>query len=204
MLDFHLGLTAPCLCFTNIFGRRKLAEGLASVTTTDDSKCTRNSCRKANIFDNMVSLMEKYTNNLESVVKERTKELDEEKRKSERLLLLMLPRSAQPKHVTSLGLRSMLHSPNTILREVAERLKRGQPVEAEAFEHVTVYFSDIVGYTAMSSQSSPMEVVAFLNDLYTCFDSVTANFDVYKVETIGDAYMVLPMGSNSIYRSPYY
>ena len=46
---------------------------------------------KSNIFDNMMDLMEKYTNNLEKIVGERTKDLDMERRRSERLLLQMLP-----------------------------------------------------------------------------------------------------------------
>ncbi|XP_017772276.1 PREDICTED: guanylate cyclase 32E [Nicrophorus vespilloides] len=122
---------------------------------------------KPNIFDNMMAMMEKYANNLEVLVDERTDQLQEEKKKTEALLYEMLP------------------------RPVAEQLKRGNKVEAEGFDSVTIYFSDIVGFTSMSAESTPLQVVDFLNDLYTCFDSIIENYDVYKVETIGDAYMVV-------------
>ncbi|XP_076309268.1 atrial natriuretic peptide receptor 1-like [Tachypleus tridentatus] len=120
-----------------------------------------------NILDNLLSRMEQYANNLESLVEERTANYLEEKRKAEDLLYQLLPKS------------------------VASQLIRGESVTAEAFDSVTIYFSDIVGFTAISAQSTPMEVVDLLNDLYTCFDSIIENFDVYKVETIGDAYMVV-------------
>uniref|UniRef100_A0A8C3FB14 guanylate cyclase n=1 Tax=Chrysemys picta bellii TaxID=8478 RepID=A0A8C3FB14_CHRPI len=109
------------------------------------------------ILDNLLSRMEQYANNLEKLVEERTQAYLEEKRKAENLLYQILPHS------------------------VAEQLKRGETVQAEAFDSVTIYFSDIVGFTALSAESTPMQVVTLLNDLYTCFDAIIDNFDVYKV-----------------------
>lgn len=122
---------------------------------------------KSNIFDNMLAIMEKYAYNLEGLVQERTNQLTEEKKKTDALLHRMLPKS------------------------VADALKRGDPVEAESFDCVTIYFSDIVGFTELSAVSTPLQVIDLLNDLYTCFDSIISHYDVYKVETIGDAYMVV-------------
>uniref|UniRef100_A0A8C5ZAU2 Guanylate cyclase n=1 Tax=Marmota marmota marmota TaxID=9994 RepID=A0A8C5ZAU2_MARMA len=125
-----------------------------------------NQGKKTSVADSMLWMLEKYSQNLEGLVQERTEELELERRKTERLLSQMLPPS------------------------VAEALKMGATVEPEYFDQVTIYFSDIVGFTTISALSEPIEVVGLLNDLYTLFDAVLGSHDVYKVETIGDAYMV--------------
>jgi len=74
--------------------------------------------------------------------------------------------------------------------QVAKQLLSGKQVEPEKFEEVTIFFSDVVGFTDICAQVPPIKVVKMLNELYTVMDYCTAQFPLYKVETIGDAYMV--------------
>jgi class 3 adenylate cyclase len=69
-------------------------------------------------------------------------------------------------------------------RFVANELKAGRQVEPQMYAGASIYFSDIVGFTTLSSQSTPLEVVNLLNDLYTAFDDTISRHDVYKVERL--------------------
>ena len=73
---------------------------------------------------------------------------------------------------------------------VVKILKVGCQVNPETFDSVTIFFSDVVAFTRISAAGSPHDVVKMLNQMYTTFDEISAQFDVYKVATIGDAYFV--------------
>ncbi|KAF8373015.1 hypothetical protein PRIPAC_79444 [Pristionchus pacificus] len=144
------------------------AEDPAARPNTDQVRAlvkSINHGRSANLMDHVFNVLEQYASNLEEEVESRMNELIEEKKKSDILLYRMLP------------------------RQVAEKLKLGQSVEPEAFDCVTIFFSDVVSFTTLASKSTPIQVVNLLNDLYSTFDAIIDEHDVYKVETIGDGYL---------------
>ncbi len=78
---------------------------------------------------------------------------------------------------------------NILPARVAASLKETGKTEPESFEHVTVYFSDIAGFTNISSTLDPKTLISELNELFTAFDNIVENNQCERVKTIGDAYL---------------
>uniref|UniRef100_A0A0N5BFP8 guanylate cyclase n=1 Tax=Strongyloides papillosus TaxID=174720 RepID=A0A0N5BFP8_STREA len=85
--------------------------------------------------------------------------------------------------------RSDLLLERMLPQAVARKLKLGKIVEPENFDSVTIFFADIVKFTDLSLKCSPIQIITLVNDLYSLFDGVIENLNVYKVETIGDGYL---------------
>ncbi|MGC4035750.1 MAG: adenylate/guanylate cyclase domain-containing protein [Chitinophagaceae bacterium] len=103
--------------------------------------------------------------NLEDKVRERTQQLNEEKNKSESLLLNILP------------------------AETAEELKATGTAKAKEFAQVTVLFTDFKNFTSLSEQLNAQELVSEINYCYSAFDAIVSKYGVEKIKTIGDSYM---------------
>ena len=80
---------------------------------------------------------------------------------------------------------------NVLPAPIANRLRGGEQGIADGFAEVTVAFADIVGFTAMSSEMPPANVVTLLNGLFTRFDQAAHELGIEKIKTVGDAYMAV-------------
>jgi len=78
---------------------------------------------------------------------------------------------------------------NILPPAIAERLKRNEVNIAQGHADVTVMVADIVGFTRMTEELSPVETVKILNDVFSIFDDIADKYRVEKIKTIGDAYM---------------
>jgi adenylate cyclase len=104
---------------------------------------------------------------LEKQVDERTFELQNEKQKTENLLLNILP------------------------HEVAEELKENGSSEAKYYDEVTVLFTDFVNFTQSSEKMGAEKMLVELNECFTAFDMIMEKHGLEKIKTIGDAYLAV-------------
>lgn len=110
--------------------------------------------------------VEQENKKLETTVKERTRELENEKNRSESLLLNILP------------------------KEIAEELTaHPDRTIAKEYPNVTVLFTDIVGFTSISGGLRAEQVVTMLNKMFSMFDERAQREGIEKIKTIGDSYM---------------
>jgi class 3 adenylate cyclase len=79
---------------------------------------------------------------------------------------------------------------NILPAPIAQRLRDGEPLIADRVDDVTLLFADVVEFTRLSSTLSPSELVSVLNEVFSAFDELVDRYDLEKVKTIGDAYMV--------------
>ncbi len=102
-----------------------------------------------------------------TMLQERSLELEQERDRAERLLHNILPRS------------------------IAERLQAGEETIANTYDNVTVMFADIVGFTELSSSRSAWDIVSLLNRIFSAFDIFSEQYNLEKIKTIGDSYMIV-------------
>ena len=79
---------------------------------------------------------------------------------------------------------------NILPASIADRLKKGEGLIADRFEDMSVLFADVVGFTQISRNMSPSDLVEMLNHVFSLFDRVAERLALEKIKTIGDAYMV--------------
>jgi len=79
---------------------------------------------------------------------------------------------------------------NMLPGPIAARLKEHPETIADGYSEVSVLFADIVDFTSMSSGEDPVDIVNMLNDVFSLFDDLAKKYELEKIKTIGDAYMV--------------
>jgi class 3 adenylate cyclase len=80
---------------------------------------------------------------------------------------------------------------NILPQDISNRVLQGEASIADAIPEAHVLFADIVGFTALTDQMGTQTVVSFLNDVFCLFDDIALQYNVQKIKTIGDCYMVV-------------
>ncbi len=81
---------------------------------------------------------------------------------------------------------------NILPATVASRLKSSSSVViADKYDEASVLFADLAGFTARASDTAPVDLIAFLNEVFTAFDRLVESHGLEKIKTTGDSYMVV-------------
>ena len=79
---------------------------------------------------------------------------------------------------------------NILPKEISEALKTEPRAIAAHYDESSILFADIVGFTPMAATMLPLTLVDLLNDVFECFDELVDKYELEKIKTIGDCYMV--------------
>jgi class 3 adenylate cyclase len=112
-----------------------------------------------------IALFLRHVNNLENQIHLRTKEISEERDKTDKLLANILP------------------------RYVIDDLKIKGTSEPKELDGIAIMFTDFVGFTEISKSITSKELISELNDIFSAFDGITERYSSERIKTIGDAYM---------------
>lgn len=107
-----------------------------------------------------------YKHQVYQKLKERTRELEEERSKSDKLLKNILP------------------------EEIIKELKEKGFIQPRKYKSITILYTDFQGFTKIAAQLAPQTLVAELNDIFKNFDAIIENYGLEKMKTIGDSYLV--------------
>ena len=152
----------------NVAEHRATTEILDLLTEMDTQAKTQDSSLRVKVepFTEIGQIAQQYNEVMDGLEKA-GQELKAEEQKSEALLLNVLPGS------------------------IAERLKKGEDHIADSYDDVSVLFADVVGFTDFSTQVTPNELIDLLNQIFSAFDALSEKYNLEKIKTIGDAYMVV-------------
>ena len=79
---------------------------------------------------------------------------------------------------------------NILPKEISERLKAEQRTVADQYDAASILFADVVEFTPMAATMTPLQLADLLNEVFQCFDGLVEKYDLEKIKTIGDCYMV--------------
>jgi class 3 adenylate cyclase len=155
----------PRVCRIMLTGKADLPSAIEAINASEVHRFIEKPWSNEHLLTTIAFAFE--TIELEEEIRRQTRELERERRRSELLLLNVLP------------------------GPIAERLKRGETVIADRYERTSVLFSDLVGFTAQASALSPQALVELLDTVISAFDDVAAAYGVEKIKTIGDGFLAV-------------